>query len=715
MLVNTQYFRESALYYEAHGYYPFQPEIDSFIRKHSTKDVTRYPQLDDLSGEAQEYYLRENYRLTNGMKEGGQWITPEHYGYLNYAWITRTTGTYGQIHKTKAVNSRKVGKRDGGFPDFWDEDYRYYITCDIAMYGMSLEYYDFIENNIMTLGLLRTEDNICVGGQHHLWGKPRGVGASWKAGWSCLQNCHTKHDMNNFLIADRDEFLTKDGIFEKYVKLKAHIQEHSYVLRRSYKKLDESGMHLSLGTDVVLDGVEVKEGMNSAVIGVILNGDVDKSRGKRGNAYFEEFGSFPNVDTAWNIYRNSVEEYGTTYAQMRGFGTGGDKKGRYEALEKMMYDPKAYNIIQFNNVYEEMFEGTTCAMFTPAYVNISHKDADGNTDIVLAKSKLDVERDNAKAAKDASVLNSITAEKPYSPSEMFNNSVESIFPREQIKQRKQYLYATGDHKRVNKVGYVTTNGKFVEDITKIAYENYPVKASDDKEGAVVVIERPFSFKGQVPNFLYRISCDLYRVTGDSTSASIGSVFVVEQPNKYTPYKGDKIVATYHARPSGHNGDDKFYDQVFGLAKMYNAKIAIEADEPGGIVGHARLRNCYHYLEEGFSLGFDTALRHKTGTPKFGVNMGSGKDPIRKQTGDLYIAQWLLRPRGIDAKGRKLTNLDFIYDLGFLEELIKYRPGGNFDRISSFRVAMYHEKEFAYKQLSPDTGLINDPFFTNFNF
>ena len=45
----------------------------------------------------------------------------------------------------------------------------------------------------------------------------------------------------------------------------------------------------------------------------------------------------------------------------------------------MFYDPKAYNLLQFSNKWDEHFFEQPCAYFTPAYRTIGFKDADGNS------------------------------------------------------------------------------------------------------------------------------------------------------------------------------------------------------------------------------------------------------------------------------------------------------------------------------------------------
>lgn len=64
----------------------------------------------------------------------------------------------------------------------------------------------------------------------------------------------------------------------------------------------------------------------------------------------------------------------------------------------------------------------------------------------------------------------------------------------------------------------------------------------------------------------------------------------------------------------------------------------------------------------------------------------------KDAGAKYIKQWLLEERDFDENGAVLTNMDYIYDIGLLEELILYNKKGNFDRVMSLMQVMFQIEE-----------------------
>ena len=64
----------------------------------------------------------------------------------------------------------------------------------------------------------------------------------------------------------------------------------------------------------------------------------------------------------------------------------------------------------------------------------------------------------------------------------------------------------------------------------------------------------------------------------------------------------------------------------------------------------------------------------------------------KDAGEKYIKRWLLTERDIDEHENKVLNLETIYDIGLLEELINYNRKGNFDRVMSFMMLMFQIEE-----------------------
>jgi hypothetical protein len=119
------------------------------------------------------------------------------------------------------------------------------------------------------------------------------------------------------------------------------------------------------------------------------------------------------------------------------------------------------------------------------------------------------------------------------------------------------------------------------------------------------------------------------------------------------------------------------------------------------VGYAKRHKKLQMLADEFELAFDEDIKTSVKSKRsFGMHMGSGKENRRKNQGDLFIKRWLYTIRYTRANGENVLNLHTIKDLGLLEEFCSYNPDGNFDRISAFRIGMYHQRELEYNEIVP---------------
>jgi hypothetical protein len=168
------------------------------------------------------------------------------------------------------------------------------------------------------------------------------------------------------------------------------------------------------------------------------------------------------------------------------------------------------------------------------------------------------------------------------------------------------------------------------------------------------------------------------------------------------------VASYVGRPSTQ---DEYNRNLFLLAEYYNAKIGFENDR-GDVVGYAKRYNKLHWLEEKFEIlekkqRYQSRSRKTTSRP-YGMSMNSQS---RKNQAEIYLKQWLLTPVAKYSDGSQKLVLHTILDPALLEELVKYHPDGNFDRISALFVGMYHLKELESQNSAPTTGVEkHDDFF-----
>lgn len=524
---------------------------------------------------------------------------------------------------------------------------------------------------------------------------------SWKAASMAERNYACIRGSKTYMLANDKTFLTEDGLWSKYMAMRDWQIGNAAGLGKSsdYKK-DRSNMHFEASREV--NGQKV--GFKSEVIGVTLNNDWQKARGKRGKlVLWEELGKFPNADKAWRVARRSVEEGNKIYGLMLGFGTGGTKDANFEALKTMFYDPLAYNILCFDNVYgENKTDFKVVGMFTPATMSIAFKDENGNSDQAASKEYLDGERDIAREAKDQTTLPAIKAEDPYTPEEAVLVTGKNIFISEGLIQHAKRVEIQGLYKSMPTPGRFERSGlelKFKIDLqegNKATYK-FPHNLNSSTEGSILIYHSPYKREGIIPSNLYKICVDTYEhdtTTGDS----LGAIYVIEQLNNFTSTRGDVIAASFIGRP---DTQEEFNKVLFELAEYYHAEVAYENDKPGDVVGYAKRHKKLQYLAEEFELAFDETLKSAQGSKRqFGVSMNGGKEDKRRKQGDIFTKNWLYTIRSVSAEGNIIYNYHTVYDLGLLQEWLDYSIDDNRDRNSAFRVGMYHQQELLYNEIAP---------------
>jgi hypothetical protein len=679
--INTREFRRSSLFFKRHGRFTDAPI--------GTKDWY-------------DFWEEEEKRCINGYKVGGVKITGRHYFYMNFTQLRK-------IEEGK--KGAKIATKDWDFPAFWELDYDWFWYKEIAWYGCT-------HSQLIKLNLWRnpvankTEDrgeNLLFiptelekrtyGGAKHLsCAKARRGGFSFKEGADGVYNYHLIEGSKSYYFAAIEEYLTNDGILNK-------VEFDLEFLNQNtdgwfYKNRMQSSTLMNQKASYKDNKGNVK-GTQSEIIGVIVN-KPDKVRGKEGNKMtFEEGGSFPNLDRAVGILVPSVKEGATLTGQMSVFGTGGEEKGAYvESLQRIHENPDLYDMLAFVNDWEEGVEAGECGVFVPHYmVNPSFMDLDGNVQKAEAIKYDDSLINKYKAANQQKKLDQHLAEFPSIPAHAFMRPSSNNFPLAAIKLQETFVRSSKRIQGALTYGVLTNTAekglvfelKSRKDIVVLDY--YPHQNSDDLTGCVTVVEHPQVALIQVetpdnrviekmatPEDVYEIYVDPYYKDDAADKTSLGVAVVYKLKSKYFSDITDKEVAWFVGRP---NKTDDFYQAVLDLADYYNAKIQSEIAGGGkGLFDFAKTRKKLSRLH--FELIDINAVEIHTQKKNRNYFMDLQDDDKRLLI--IYLADWLKTPVGLDENGNEIWNLHYIYDLGYLQELLKFNDTGNFDRLSARLVA-----------------------------
>jgi len=267
ILEDMDFFRERAIFFE------------------KNKCYTHLRPNPNPRSEFAEFWREEQRRWVEGLvrPSDGEWIPGYYYFYLNYGriWLNEKADEGNEKIKKKATREMK-------FPKIWLGDYLFFHYFDQA-----------IEN-----------------GKHAKILKCRGCGFSFKTASISPCNMYTRKGLPNFHLAIDKRYLDgKDGLFDKIlINLDWLAKNTPWPRMRLIDK--PSDYTVQLGNK---DEYGNRQGYLSSVTCISLKDDPEKARGLRGPLiHYEEDGQFKDLESAWNVNRDSTEDgdlvFGTQFA-----------------------------------------------------------------------------------------------------------------------------------------------------------------------------------------------------------------------------------------------------------------------------------------------------------------------------------------------------------------------------------------------------------------
>jgi hypothetical protein len=666
---NSDKFRPAAIAYQTNGHYTNIP-----------KGTTEYRKFWD-----------EEYRrcLFGYASDDGDYISGYFYFYLNYCPILHPIK---QKIKMPNGNFREAIKMNREFALFFDYDRAYFDTIEEA-------------------------ERL---GKHLVVIKKRQAGYSFKGASMLCRNFYLIPDSKSYAIAGENEFLTKDGLLTKAWDMMDWINEKTPWSKKC-QKINQK-MHKRASIVINKDGVETEIGYKSEIIGVSLKNDPQKARGKKAKLIlWEEGGKFPNLKTAWQIARPSVEASGIAVGLMIAYGTGGSEDADYAGLKDLFYEPLAYNALPIENCWDEEAYGTEGGFFVPEYYNVydsyqgedealrgqKFMDENGNSNIFLAKKYSTEERKKVSDnASDKASIDRYICEHPFTPAEATLNIKGNIFPKADMIRHLATIRNSkklSDYKQVGTLVYDVDGRLRWEISTKLKdLTRYRLEPGENKLGAMVIWEHP---SDDPPYGLYIAGCDPYD-HDHSTTTSLGSVVIYKRFQNFESYY-DLPVAEYTGRP---DTTEEFYENVRRLVKYYNAKLLYENEKKGLYVYFTQQHEEYLLADQPDIINDILQTNTKVNRKK-GIHMNKEI----KLWGERLIRDWLN-----DEYAPGYKNLTKIFSEPLLEELISYNEEGNFDRVMAFMMIMIYKEELHHvhvkekKDYDKSRWLFSEPLFKSLN-
>lgn len=537
------------------------------------------------------------------------------------------------------------------------------------------------------------------------------------------ENKEVCEKVKSVVVASNTEYLRKDGTLNKILAMTDFLALNTQYPSSRLKSSNQE-MHWIMGFKDTRNK-DVALGTRNEIIGLSLNNDSDKARGKRSHLMiWEEFGMFPGFIDAWNTSRPNVEEGGYSFGQAIALGTGGTEGSDFSGALEMIYNPLGYNVYGVPNMFDKGTSGgSKSILFIGEYMNRKGcYDKNGNSDVIKAVLEEVKERVFIKYnSTDPSTIAQRIAEHPMSIQEAVMRRDGTLFPVADLTDHLNYIES-------NKIEW--HRGHLVGELYQDPEGNISFRPTDDDpirdfplkdnrhKGALEIYELPKEVNGKVPSYRYVGGID--PIDDDhSTTVSLPSIFILDM---FT----DRIVAEYTGRP---DFADDFYEICRRLGIFYNASLNYENDKKG-LFTYFSNHHCTYLLCPTPDILRDVELVKSSlyGNKSLGTNSGKQVNAYARR----LIRDWLLMPVKqtkveLDEHGdevEKITtvkNLQRLRGIALIKELIMWNPDINADRVSALGMLMIiRENNMKYL---PGEGtsigkktrknyLGNDPFFTS---
>lgn len=658
--INTELFNEPARTYQATGKYT-QFKVDSIPHR--------------------QFRRRECDRRRNGFSapcwqnpDGSIediWITGAHYNFLNYTRMERTDESSVII-----TNHGATAKKIYSFPSFIDAQF------------WTFQIIEFCRRN----------------GLHLIIDKTRRGGFSYiMASDSSNEVNLSKHKVVIHVAAD-NKYLTKQGGLSDFAVNNLKFYEEKTPFKRGIFSPTADSFKLGYR---MKNGVEADDSWSSSLLSVSANNNPDCAIGKDAvTIKVEELSTMQNFDDFMNVTEPTMTVGSRTTGTLMAWGTA--TAANMQIFEQNFYNPRAFNFMPFENVWDNDARNEVCGFFKSYAWGLEGEidgvkgfDEDGNSNLRIGLKLAARERIKKKeTAKTFSEYLNYLGQRALFPAESFSSASENIFSSEALNKFEDKL-------RVDNSYRFYTDGELFEDGLKKIYfksnarikienpnakiydyiQGVPRRGNEDPHGCIRVWFAPEYEETYINDRLVRaILPGTYVAVYDPVGIdkdkkeitdrhSHNSMFVVEMPRERNGFK-PKLCAAYYGRTERlEEADEKFYR----LCKWYNCiGTGLVEINRGETVSNFRKWKATKYLGHEPLFVWDATIKEKVST-SYGYSIGNGP---KKLDGLRLLKEFLYEVIGKNEFGEDIYVFERFLDYQTILELKKFNADGNFDRISS---------------------------------
>jgi hypothetical protein len=658
--INTELFNEPARTYQTTGKYT-QFKVDSIPHR--------------------QFRRRECDRRRNGFSapcwqnpDGSIediWITGAHYNFLNYTRMERTDESSVII-----TNHGATAKKIYSFPSFIDAQF------------WTFQIIEFCRRN----------------GLHLIIDKTRRGGFSYiMASDSSNEVNLSKHKVVIHVAAD-NKYLTKQGGLSDFAVNNLKFYEEKTPFKRGIFTLTADSFKLGYR---MKNGVEADDSWSSSLLSVSANNNPDCAIGKDAvTIKVEELSTMQNFDDFMNVTEPTMTVGTRTTGTLMAWGTA--TAANMQIFEQNFYNPRAFNFMPFENVWDNDARNEVCGFFKSYAWGLEGEidgvkgfDEDGNSNLRIGLKLAARERIKKKeTAKTFSEYLNYLGQRALFPAESFSSASENIFSSEALNKFEDKLRVDNSYK-------FYTDGELFEDGLKKIYfksnarikienpdakiydyiQGVPRRGNEDPHGCIRVWFAPEYEETYIDNRLvkailpgtYVAVYDPVGIDKDKKEItdrhSHNSMFVVEMPRERNGFK-PKLCAAYYGRTERlEEADEKFYR----LCKWYNCiGTGLVEINRGETVSNFRKWKATKYLGREPLFVWDATIKEKVST-SYGYSIDNGS---KKLDGLRLLKEFLYEVIGKNEFGEDIYAFERFLDYQTILELKKFNADGNFDRISS---------------------------------
>lgn len=640
---------------------------------------------------------RETRRRAYGM-EAPCWLNPDgtisdvhisgdYYAFLNYSKMKLVDDS-----TITTTNKVTTAAKTYGFPRFIDAQYWTHAAMEFAE----------------------------MNGFHMIIVKTRRGGFSYLNSSRAANRVNLRKHTVFINVAADSKYLTQKGGLTDFAVNTLKFYEECGLFRRGIFSPTITDFRLGYR---LKSGVEADDSWQSSLLSVSANNNPDCAIGKDAvGVNVEELSTMQNFDEFMTVTEPAMTVGDITTGMLCAWGTA--TATNMQIFEQNFYNPKAFNFMPFENVWDRDSRHEVCGFFKSFawgvegfYNDIAGVDKDGNSnlEIGLEIAKRGRERKKETAKSYADYLNYI-GQRAIFPAESFSSATENIFIGEEFNKWEERLRVDNSFKfyvdgqtfyNNGSVNFKSNQRIKKEDENAKIYDwivGVPRRSNENPHGCVRVWFPPEYDEYYVNDRKVReIPVGTYVATYDPVGVnkekkeitnkhSHNAMYVFEMPNERNGYK-IKLCAAYFGRPDKlEEADYEFYK----LCVWYNCVgTGIVEVNRGETVSNFKKWKALRYLAHEPLYVWDANIKEKVSST-YGYVITDGQ---RKLDAIRLFKEFLWVEIGRDELGNTIYNFNRIIDYQSVLEIKKWNSEGNFDRVSALLLLGIYWKSIDIKSKS----------------